>query len=85
VAFGADLLGAPVLAVAGDRLLGLEYYDLAVDPLETHNLVADMADGPRGILGTPVGESVSMPVAGAGDVGLGQLLEGCEIVTRPHG
>jgi len=85
VAFGADLLGAPVLAIAGDRLLGLEYYDLAADPLETRNLVAAMADGPRGILGTPVGESVSMPVAGVGEVGLVQLLEGCEIVSGPHG
>ena len=82
IAFGTQLLGSPVLAVSGDRLLGLEYFDLLSDPLEAHNLVADMPDGPRGILGTPVGDAVSMPVAGAGEVGLAELLDGCEIVTR---
>jgi hypothetical protein len=78
---GQSLVGSPELVVSGDRLFGFERFDLASDPTEAHNLLAREGDGPAGLLGSPMGPSITMPMDGRGEVGLATLLEG----SRPLG
>ena len=76
---GAQLPGLPALALQGSRLLAFSHHDLAADPAEDHNLLADVASWPQALLDGSWDGTVTMPGDG-GDVGLATLLDGCEPV-----
>jgi sulfatase-like protein len=86
VDLGSHLLGAPVLALRGDRLVALEEYDLGDDPAERRNRLPVDPVGLRHHLAREWAGSVSLPVGGASgdvEVDLLAILEGAELVTQP--
>ena len=74
--FGACLLGSLLLFCQGDHLVALELFDLRSDPSERHNLLLEMDDGVRWLLGSHWATSVTVPMAGAGEIAIKDLLEG---------
>ncbi len=79
-ALGNSLIGSPVLAVNGDHLLGFERFDLSSDPTEEHNLLDPESGGLASLQASPLAASISMPIAGRGDVDLTALLDGSQLL-----
>jgi hypothetical protein len=75
---GGRLLGRPVLALRGDRLLAFEVYDLKNDPDERHNLLASYSDAKDFLLAEPWLNRVSVPTGDSVDVDLATMLNGAE-------
>ncbi len=73
--FGANLLGSPILICQGDHLIALELFDLRTDPSEQHNRLLEMDDGVGWLLGSQWATSVTVPVAGVGEIAIKDLLE----------
>jgi hypothetical protein len=76
---GAQLPGAPTVALNGNRLYAFQCHDLAADPREDRNLIGPDARWPDAVLDGGWAPSVSMPV-GEGEVGLSTLVATCEPV-----
>lgn len=83
--FGASLLGSHLLRCQGDRLLALELFDLRSDPSERHNLLVEMDDGVDWLLGSHWATSVTVPIAGAGEIAIADLLEGSTPLSASQG
>jgi arylsulfatase A-like enzyme len=77
---GGNLVGSPVLAANGNHLLAFERFDLSSDPTEAQNLLNHETDGLASLLRSSWAQSISMPVAGQGEVDLATLLDGSELL-----
>ena len=78
---GDHLLGSPLVASDGPRLLAFEEFDVAADPLETRNLLADGPAWIQDLTTGPWAATVTLPESDGSEVGLATALEGYE----PHG
>ena len=78
---GGRLLGHPVLALRGVRLLAFEVYDLKNDPGERHNLLASYEDAEQFLLREPWVRWVSGPTNGRDDLALSTMLDGAEGIS----
>jgi hypothetical protein len=76
---GAQLPGAPTVALHGHRLYAFQRHDVVADPLEDRNLIGPDASWPDAVLDGGWASSVSMP-AGDGEVDLSTLVDTCEPV-----
>ncbi len=82
--WGERLLGAPLLALHGDRLFAFELYDLTDDPSERHNLLAVDGDGMDRLMESGRDMSVTVPVGDASEepeVHLSTMLAGAERIA----
>jgi hypothetical protein len=79
-ALGNSLVGSPVLVVNGDYLFAFERFDLSSDPSEEHNLLDRESGGLASLQASPLAASISMPIAGRGDVDLATLLDGSQLI-----
>ena len=79
--FGGYLLGSPIVLRQGDHLVALELFDLRSDPGERHNLLVEMDDGVGWLRSSHWATSVTVPIAGAGEVDLKELLEGTALLA----
>ncbi|HUD16576.1 MAG TPA: hypothetical protein VMQ59_04900 [Acidimicrobiales bacterium] len=77
---GSNLVGLPVLKPNGNHLLAFERFDLSSDPTEAENLVNQETDGLASLLRSSWAQSISMPVAGKGEVDLATLLDGSQLL-----
>jgi hypothetical protein len=75
---GTQLSGSPALALQGNRLLAFACHDLAADPAEDHNLLADAVTWPEALLGSWA-DSATMP-GDEGEMDLVPLLDSCDLV-----
>jgi hypothetical protein len=69
-----------VLVVNGDYLFAFERFDLSSDPSEEHNLLDRESGGLASLQASPLAASISMPIAGRGDVDLATLLDGSQLI-----
>jgi hypothetical protein len=83
--FGHRLLGSPVLALHGDRLLAFEEYDLDADPREERNLLAEAPGWGRELERGGWSSTVTMPAPDGTELGLANLLDGAELVVPSGG
>ena len=74
--FGANLLGSPIVICQGDHLIGARSSSTSEsDPSEQHNRLLEMDDGVGWLLGSQWATSVTVPVAGVGEIAIKDLLE----------
>ena len=76
---GSNLVGSAVLVANGNHLLAFERFDLSSDPKEAQNLLNQETDGLASLLGSSWAHSISMPVAGKGEVDLVTLSDGSQL------
>jgi Sulfatase len=85
IELGGRLLGSPVFALHGDRLLAFEEFDLDADPLEQRNLLRGTSGWGGELQHGAWSSTVTMPAPDGTELALADLVDGAEFVELSDG